>query len=238
MDKKRYGELPYEKFLQKGAESLTDAELLAILLRTGPDPGPNAPQAHLDCPALALAEQVLALPRGSRSGLAGLPFLSPAQLTKVRGIGEVKAVRLCCVAELARRLSLSCRTQLPAFPDPAAAASYCRPLFEGEDGAVERVILLLLDSKGRLIREKILAVGTVNSAPVSPREVFLQALKYQAVHFILLHNHPSQDVTPSREDAEITERLARLGNLMQLTLLDHIIIGGANYFSFREAGLL
>lgn len=238
MDKKRYGELPYEKFLQKGAESLTDAELLAILLRTGPDPGPNAPQAHLDCPALALAEQVLALPRGSRSGLAGLPFLSPAQLTKVRGIGEVKAVRLCCVAELARRLSLSCRTQLPAFPDPAAAASYCRPLFEGEDGAVERVILLLLDSKGRLVREKILAVGTVNSAPVSPREVFLQALKYQAVHFILLHNHPSQDVTPSREDAEITERLARLGNLMQLTLLDHIIVGGANYFSFREAGLL
>ena len=238
MDKKRYGELPYEKFLQKGAESLTDAELLAILLRTGPDPGPNAPQAHLDCPALALAEQVLALPRGSRSGLAGLPFLSPAQLTKVRGIGEVKAVRLCCVAELARRLSLSCRTQLPAFPNPAAAASYCRPLFEGEDGAVERVILLLLDSKGRLIREKILAVGTVNSAPVSPREVFLQALKYQAVHFILLHNHPSQDVTPSREDAEITERLARLGNLMQLTLLDHIIVGGANYFSFREAGLL
>ena len=238
MDKKRYGELPYEKFLQKGAESLTDAELLAILLRTGPDPGPNAPQAHLDCPALALAEQVLALPRGSRSGLAGLPFLSPAQLTKVRGIGEVKAVRLCCVAELARRLSLSCRTQLPAFADPAAAASYCRPLFEGEDGAVERVILLLLDSKGRLIREKILAVGTVNSAPVSPREVFLQALKYQAVHFILLHNHPSQDVTPSREDAEITERLARLGNLMQLTLLDHIIVGGANYFSFREAGLL
>lgn len=238
MDKKRYGELPYEKFLQKGAESLTDAELLAILLRTGPDPGPNAPQAHLDCPALALAEQVLALPSGSRSGLAGLPFLSPAQLTKVRGIGEVKAVRLCCVAELARRLSLGCRTQLPAFPDPAAAASYCRPLFEGEDGAVERVILLLLDSKGRLIREKILAVGTVNSAPVSPREVFLQALKYQAVHFILLHNHPSQDVTPSREDAEITERLARLGNLMQLTLLDHIIVGGANYFSFREAGLL
>lgn len=238
MDKKRYGELPYEKFLQKGAESLTDAELLAILLRTGPDPGPNAPQAHLDCPALALAEQVLALPRGSRSGLAGLPFLSPAQLTKVRGIGEVKAVRLCCVAELARRLSLSCRTQLPAFPDPAAAASYCRPLFEGEDGAVERVILLLLDGKGRLVREKILAVGTVNSAPVSPREVFLQALKYQAVHFILLHNHPSQDVTPSREDAEITERLARLGNLMQLTLLDHIIVGGANYFSFREAGLL
>lgn len=68
--------------------------------------------------------------------------------------------------------------------------------------------------------------------------MFLQALKYQAVHFILLHNHPSQDVSPSREDAEITERLAGLGNLMQLTLLDHIIVGGTNYFSFREAGLL
>ena len=238
MGKKRSDDLPYEKFLQKGAESLTDAELLAILLRTGPVPGPDAPKAQLDCPALALAEQVLALPRGAKSGLAGLPSLSPAQLKRIRGIGEVKAVRLCCVAELARRLSLSCRTQMPAFPDPASAAAYCRPLFEGDGGGVERVILLLLDAKGRLIHERVLSIGTVNSAPVSPREVFLQALKYQAVHFILLHNHPSQDVSPSREDAEITERLAGLGNLMQLTLLDHIIVGGTNYFSFREAGLL
>ncbi|HJB90193.1 MAG TPA: DNA repair protein RadC [Candidatus Eisenbergiella merdigallinarum] len=238
MGKKRRDDLPYEKFLQKGAESLTDAELLAILLRTGPIPGPEAPKAHLDCPALALAQQVLALPAGGRSGLSGLPSLSPAQLMEIRGIGEVKAVRLCCVAELGRRLSLCTRPQLPAFPDPATAAAYCRPLMEGEGGTVERVILLLLDAKGRLIHERVLAIGTVNSAPVSPREVFLQALKYQAVHFILLHNHPSQDVKPSREDAEITERLAGLGEMMQLTMLDHIIVGGTNYFSFREAGLL
>ena len=81
--------LPYEKFLQKGAESLSDAELLAIMLRTGPDPGPDAPQAFRDCPALALAEQVLSLPLGSRSGLLGLSSLSCNLLQQIRGIGEV-----------------------------------------------------------------------------------------------------------------------------------------------------
>lgn len=89
--------LPYEKFLQKGAESLSDAELLAIMLRTGPNPGPDAPQAFQDCPALALAEQVLSLPLGSRSGLLGLSSLSCNQLQQIRGIGEVKAVRICCI---------------------------------------------------------------------------------------------------------------------------------------------
>ena len=87
--------LPYEKFLQKGAESLSDAELLAIMLRTGPNPGPDAPQAFRNCPALALAEQVLSLPLGSRSGLLGLSSLSCNQLQQIRGIGEVKAVRIC-----------------------------------------------------------------------------------------------------------------------------------------------
>ncbi len=146
--------LPYEKFLQKGAESLSDAELLAIMLRTGPDPGPDAPQAFRDCPALALAEQVLSLPLGSRSGLLGLSSLSCNQLQQIRGIGEVKAVRICCIFELARRIALGQRKKLPAFPDPATAADYCRPMFEEDGGMLERTILLLLDGKGCLIRGK------------------------------------------------------------------------------------
>lgn len=149
--------LPYEKFLQKGAESLSDAELLAIMLRTGPDPGPDAPQAFRDCPALALAEQVLSLPLGSRSGLLGLSSLSCNQLQQIRGIGEVKAVRICCIFELARRIALGQRKKLPAFPDPATAADYCRPMFEEDGGMLERTILLLLDGKGCLIREKLLS---------------------------------------------------------------------------------
>lgn len=238
MEQTQKKELPYEKFLQKGAESLSDAELLAILLRTGPKPAPDAPQAHRDCPALGLAEAVLALPKGARSGLAGLDRLSVPQLMEVKGIGQIKAVRICCLSELARRFSLGQRRTLPAFPSPEAAAAYCRPLVEGERGQVENVLLLLLDGKGRLLHEGVLTVGTVNLSLISPREIFLQALKYQAVHFLLLHNHPSGDVSPSREDAEITERLSELGRLMGIGLLDHIILGDGDWFSFRKAGLL
>ena len=199
--------LPYEKFLQKGAESLSDAELLAIMLRTGPDPGPDAPQAFRDCPA-------------------------------IRGIGEVKAVRICCIFELARRIALGQRKKLPAFPDPATAADYCRPMFEEDGGMLERTILLLLDGKGCLIREKLLSIGTIDAALVSPREIFLQALRVGAVSFLLLHNHPSGDVTPSPEDKELTKRLAMLGGMMQLCLTDHIIVGDSDFFSFRQAGLI
>lgn len=238
MEKKLHNDLPYEKFMQKGAESLTDAELLAILLRTGPAPGKDAPRIHRECPAIALAEQVLALPAGARSGIAGLGQLSPAQLQTVKGIGEVKAVRICCITELAKRIAMGQRRPLPAFADPEAVAAYCRPLFAGEGESVEKTLLLLLDAKGRLIHEGVLSIGTVNSAPVSPREVFLQALKYQAVFFLLLHNHPSGDVRPSREDAELTKKLAGLGEMMQLELLDHIIISQQECFSFKRAGLL
>lgn len=238
MNQTQTQQLPYEKFLQKGAESLTDAELLAILLRTGPPPKPDDPKAWQDCPALGLAEAVLALPAGSKSGLSGLAELSVSELTKVRGIGEVKAVRLCCISELARRMALVQRREMPAFPTPAAAAAYCRPLFETDGGNLERTILLFLDGRGKLIHERILSVGTVNAAPVSPREIFLQALRCQAVYFMLLHNHPSGDVKPGREDAEVTKRLAVLGEMMQLPLTDHIIVGDGQYYSFREAGLL
>lgn len=238
MEKELHNELPYEKFLQKGAESLTDAELLAILLRTGPLPDQDAPQAHRDCPALALAERILALPAGARRGLSGLSSLSASQLQKVRGIGEVKAVRILCVTELAKRIALGQRIELKAFPGPEAAARYCRPLFAGDGMDVEKSVLLLLDGKGRLIHEMVLSIGTVNSALVSPREIFLQALKYQAVFFMLVHNHPSGDVTPSREDADLTKKLAGLGEMMQLLLMDHIIVSEQGYFSFQEAGLL
>lgn len=231
-------ELPYEKFQQRGAEALTDAELLAILLRTGPAPAPDAPARHRDCPALALAENILSLPSGAYDGLAGLARMSAADLMSVRGVGEVKAVRILCIFELARRIALARRTDLPAFPTPGAVADYCRPMFGGENRDVEQTVLLLLDAKGRLIHEKLLSMGTVNLSLVSPREIFLHALKYHAVHFLLLHNHPSGDETPSREDAEITKRLAGLGELMQIGLLDHIILGNDGYYSFREAGLL
>ena len=238
MGKERKEGLPYEKFMRMGAEALTDAELLAILLRTGPAPGREAAASHRDCPALGLAETLLSLPENARGGIAGLAQLSVPQLMQVKGIGEVKAVRICCLSEFSRRFGLEQRGTLPAFPDPACAARYCRPLFEGSLGEVEKVVLLLLDTKGRLLHEMVLTVGTVNLSLISPREVFLQALKYSAVHFILLHNHPSGDARPSREDAEITKELSELGRMMRIEMLDHIILGGQEYYSFREKGLL
>lgn len=238
MRKTQKNDLPYEKFMQKGAESLSDEELLAILLRTGPKPDASEPVSHQNCPALSLAHRVLSLPGGAKSGLAGLAQLSVPQLMEIKGIGEVKAVRICCLSELARRFALEQRVALPAFPTPEAAALYARPLFAGERNDVEKVALLLLDTKGRLIHEMMLTVGTVNLSLISPRDVFIQALKYRAVHFLLIHNHPSGDEKPSREDAEITKRLFELGNMMQVELVDHIILGARTFFSFRRAGLL
>ncbi len=174
-------------------------------MRTGPNPGPDAPQAFRDCPALALAEQVLSLPLGSRSGLLGLSSLSCNQLQQIRGIGEVKAVRISAFLNWQKDRPRAAQ-KLPAFPDPGTAADYCRPIFEEDGGMLERTILLLLDGKGCLIREKLLSIGTIDAALVSPREIFLQALaRVGAVSFLLLHNHPSGDVTPSPEDKELLQ---------------------------------
>ena len=106
MGKERKEGLPYEKFMRMGAEALTDAVLLAILLRTGPAPGREAAASHRDCPALGLAETLLSLPENARGGIAGLAQLSVPQLMQVKGIGEVKAVRICCLSEFARRFGL------------------------------------------------------------------------------------------------------------------------------------
>ena len=102
---------------------------------------------------------------------------------------------------------------------------------------LERTILLLLDGKGCLIREKLLSIGTIDAALVSPREIFLQALRVGAVSFLLLHNHPSGDPAPSREDCLFTERVREAGSLMGVPLLDHIIIGDNSYVSLRERGI-
>ena len=102
----------------------------------------------------------------------------------------------------------------------------------------EEVILVMTDNKNRLICDRVLSKGTVNCSLMSPREVFLVALEYHAVHILLIHNHPSGDAAPSRQDIEITEHLARLCDMMQLPLLDHIIVGDGCYVSFKESGLL
>ncbi len=217
-------ERPYEKCGHFGAASLTDAELLGVILRTGSQ-GENAVQ---------LANRLLMQPENP--GLEGLFHQSLQELCAIRGIGRVKAVQLLCVAELSKRIA---REKLGAelyFHDPQTVAAYYMEEYRHEEQ--EKVLLLMLDNKGRLLGERVVFVGTVNASLVSPREIFLTALKFRAVSVILLHNHPSGDPTPSTEDLTLTGRVAECGAMLGITLTDHIIIGDQKAVSFRQENLL
>lgn len=224
--KKLQTELPYEKFLKHGPESLSEAELLAIILRTGTK----------ECSSVELGRQILDLAASPHKGLLGLHHVSVEDLMQIRGIGEVKAVKVKCLAELSMRMAKAKNEPLLRFDAPKTVAEYFMEELRHEEK--EKVMLLCLDNKAQLIAQTVLSVGTVNASLISPREVFQYALKMQAVYIMVLHNHPSGDPRPSRQDMEITERLVKTGELMDILLLDHIIIGDNSYTSFKESGLL
>lgn len=217
---------PYDKFLAVGPEHLTEAELLAIIIRTG----------TRNTDALELAQQILALPKGLDKGLRGLARLSVQDLCEVNGIGEVKAVKIKCIIELSKRLAVADTFERMSFNQPESVAEYYMERMRYLER--EEVILVMTDNKNRLICDRVLSRGTVNCSLVSPREIFLTALEYHAVHILLVHNHPSGDPAPSRQDVEITEKLSDLCEMMQIPLLDHIVVGEGRYLSFREQGLL
>ena len=198
--------LPYERFLQFGPENLTEAELLAVILRTGTK----------EDSAVALAEKVLALATYPREGLLGLHDVSVEELMEIRGIGMVKAVKLKCIAELSNRMSRAKAREGICFTRADHVAEYFMEKLRHRD--TECVYLLCLDAKGQLIREKKLSDGSVNMALISPREIFLEALKDKAVSLILVHNHPSGDPTPGRSVRELTESVAKVGNQMDIPL--------------------
>lgn len=215
-------EMPYEKFERFGAGNLTEAELLAIILRTGTK----------DISALELGRQILS----KTEGLSGLYHTSPEELMQLKGIGRVKAVKITCIAELSRRMAMECARDGLQFHTPASVAAYYMEELRHEKR--EKVLLVLLDSKGLLLKEVLLSTGTVNSSLVSMREIFIEVLKAEAVGFLLLHNHPSGDPSPSGNDREVTELMKKSARLMDVELLDHIIIGDNRYYSFSESRLL
>lgn len=216
-------EQPYERFLRFGPENLTEAELLAIIIRTG----------TREKSALQLAEQVLQLARYPREGLLGLYGVTLQELKGIKGIGEVKAVKLKCITELSKRISTASASAGVCFSSPGqVAACFMERLRHRE---TECAVLLCLDAKGQLIREKRLSEGSVRMSLISPREIFLEALEAKAVNILLVHNHPSGDPTPSAADAELTANVREMGDKMDIPLLDHIIIGDNKYVSFREA---
>ncbi len=214
--------LPYEVVKAYGAEELNDDELLAVFIRTGTK----------DENAVAVARRVLdSFPD---KNLLGLCHVSWKELMKIPGIGEVKAVKLKCLAELAMRISITEAKKGMKYDRPETVWRYYKESLRHQEQ--ERVVLIMMDQKLQLIKDMVLSFGTVKESLVSPREIFIQALKEKAVQIMLVHNHPSGDPAPSRADLEITERIRLLGAMIDIPLVDHIIIGDKTYCSLREAG--
>lgn len=219
-------ELPYEKFLTFGPEALTETELIAIILRTG----------TRNCSALELAQKILMKASGKSKGLNGLHHLSLQELMEIPGIGEVKAVKIKCMAEMAIRMAKQRAADALKFDTPETVADYYMEQMRHLEK--EKIILLLLDNKLHLIEEYMISLGTVNASLLSTRDVFIQALRARAAKMILLHNHPSGDPHPSNEDITITQTMKKAGELMDIPLIDHIILGDGCFISLKKEELL
>lgn len=213
-------ERPRERLLKEGSEALSDAQLLAILLRTGSD------QEN----ALQLAMHLLK----KFHPLSSLVNVSTTELCSVRGIGPAKAAQLKASFELGRRfLSSPLSEGLKMNKSQQVFRHFSTRLRAVKK---ELFITILLDQKNKVIRDVTISEGNLTSTVVHPREVFSPALRESAASVIFLHNHPSGDPSPSREDQAITKRLVNVGHLNGIPVLDHVIIGSDNYFSFADAG--
>lgn len=217
-------EQPYEKCEKYGASALSDAELLAVMLRTG-----TKEQRVIDL-AVNILNYSTACP-----GLKGLNYLSMKELTRIKGVGRVKAIELLCLAELTKRMSKEIHREGLRLVTPQSVADYY--MQDMRHLTREQVMLLMMDSKNKIIKDMIISEGTVNTSIMPTRELFVHSLKYEAVNIILLHNHPSGDPTPSAEDIRVTKKLFEAGNIIGVTLMDHIIIGDNKYISLKEQGL-
>jgi DNA repair protein RadC len=218
-------ERPYEKCLHHGAVSLNNAELLAVLLRTGTK----------GCSSLELAHQILSTRQGD-GGLINLHQITLKQLKKIKGIGTVKAIQILCICELAKRLSKASASRNLKLNHPSTIADYFMEEMRHE--TQEIIKILMLDSKSKLIGESNISKGSVNASFITPRELFIEALEKEAVGIILLHNHPSGDPTPSKDDVIFTKRVSQAGEMLGIPLLDHIIIGNKCHFSFKNEKLI
>ena len=212
-------ERPYEKCLSAGPSALSDAELLAVILKSG------SPKMNV----VALAQNIL---RADGRNLLNLYHMSVEELMRFPGIGEVKAIQLKCVAELSRRIARTQRSERVCLTNAESVADYYMEYLRHE--AKELLLVSMFDSKCHLIADTVIATGSVRAVLGSPREIFLHLFEKKAVSFILLHNHPSGDPAPSKEDFALTRRMKECGELMDIELSDHIIIGDNRYYSFRE----
>ena len=215
-------ERPRERLYYNGADALADAELLALQLGSGRR-GRNA---------VDVAREMLA----AYGSLAGVAARELAELARLPGVGRAKAARLVSAFELTRRLRARTPGVRTSLGSPAEVHAAFGPLMEDLPREVFRVALL--DAQNGLLRDVIVSEGTLSASLVHPREVFKPAILEPAVSLILLHNHPSGDPTPSREDLKLTRQLVECARMLELRINDHIVIGRGRYISFAEKGMI
>lgn len=215
-------ERPREKLLRRGAGALSDAELLAILIRTG-----TGGRTALD-----LARTMLTRDRSLRV-LAGR---NASELMRLGGIGEAKAVEMLAAFELGRRVQASGAGEKPLLRSPDDVARIMVPLLR--DAGAESFHVLVLDAMNGLKARVEITSGTLNASLAHPREVFKPAIDHLGAAVIVVHNHPSGNPEPSREDVEITRQLKEAGALLGIPLHDHLIVAGDRFTSLCERGLL
>lgn len=219
-------ERPYEKLEKYGPETLSNAELLAVVIRSG----------NREETAVTLAQRILTL--GEEDGsITGLHDLSLEELRAARGVGKVKALQIKAVMELSKRISsaLAMNNRITV----KSPEDVSRILMEDMRHLKKEVFkVILLNTKNHIIKYVNVSIGSLNSSIVHPREVFSEAVRSGCSGMLLVHNHPSGDPEPSREDVETTQRLVSAGNILGIKVLDHIVIGDGRYISLKEQGFM
>jgi len=204
---------PRERMKKLGLSSLSDAEILALILQKG-----TRSDNVID-----MSNKLIA-----KYGLEKLSSLSLTELSVIDGIGEAKATQVLAAFEISRRIPLFTGTKITSAKDVFEKYEYLSDLKQ------EQFMVLILDTKNKIIKEEIVSIGTLDSELIHPREIFKSAIKESGNAIIVIHNHPSSDCTPSKEDLRITDKIAEAGEVLNIKLLDHVIIGQDNYWSWKE----
>ena len=213
-------ERPYEKLEMYGAEFLSNSELLAIIIKTGTK----------EATSIEVAQNILSV--GKREGIETLRFLqdlSIEEFTKIKGIGKIKAIQLKAVCELAKRMSRPIEKINVKIKNSEDVAKLLMEEMKYEKREIAKV--LILNNKNEILKVKDISFGGTNYAVIEPKEVLVDAIKMGAPKIILVHNHPSGDATPSKEDIKTTEKIYDSAELLGIQLLDHVVIGDGKYSS-------
>lgn len=214
-------ERPRERLKKVGSNNLSDKELVSIILKTG------LKNKNVEELAIELLNNY---------SLNDMKDISINNLTKINGVGEAKAIELIAAIELGKRVFLSDSKELKKLDSPELIWKDSRYLFNGKKQ--EYFFCYYFDNKQKILKRKLIFLGTINNSITHTREIFKEAYKLSASTIVCLHNHPSNDVTPSKADIEFTRRLINTGNIQGIPVIDHIIVGDSNFYSFYEHNII